>query len=95
MPISRTDVERVAHLARLELGEQELQRLSADLMSIIGYVETLEKIDTTDVVPQTQFISAENVFRKDEPHESLPREQALKNAPRSTDEFFLVPKVIG
>jgi aspartyl-tRNA(Asn)/glutamyl-tRNA(Gln) amidotransferase subunit C len=95
MPISITDVEKVALLARLKLGEDELKNLASDLMSIIGYVETLEKIDTTNVEPQTQFISAENVFRADEPRESLPREQALKNAPRSTDEFFLVPKVLG
>jgi aspartyl-tRNA(Asn)/glutamyl-tRNA(Gln) amidotransferase subunit C len=95
MPISITDVEKVALLARLKLGEDELKNLASDLMSIIGYVETLEKIDTSNVEPQTQFISAENVFRADEPRESLPREQALKNAPRCTDEFFLVPKVIG
>lgn len=95
MPISKKDVEKVAQLARLELGEEELEKLATDLTAIVGYVETLEKIDTSGVEPQTQFISAENVFREDEPRDSLPREQALKNAPRKTNEFFLVPKVLG
>ncbi|MBN4076456.1 Asp-tRNA(Asn)/Glu-tRNA(Gln) amidotransferase subunit GatC [Gemmatimonas aurantiaca] len=95
MPISKRDVEKVAQLARLELGEEELDTLANDLTDIVGYVETLEKIDTSGVNPQTQFIATENVFREDEPRASLPREQALKNAPRKTEEFFLVPKVLG
>lgn len=95
MPISRKDVEKVAHLARLRLAEEELDRLADELAAIVGYVETLEKVDTAGVEPQTQFIAAENVFRADSSHTCLPRSEALKNAPNKTDEFFLVPKVIG
>ena len=95
MPISRTDVEKVAHLARLKFSEDEVSRLADELAAIVGYVETLEAVDTSNVEPQTQFISAENVFREDVARECLPRTEALRNAPRKTEEFFLAPKVIG
>lgn len=82
-------------MARLRLAEEEIDRLVDELAAIVGYVETLDQVDTAGVEPQTQFIAAENVFRADTPQACLARGEALKNAPQKTDEFFLVPKVIG
>ena len=95
MPLTKSDVEKVAFLARLELSDEQVNQLTTQLSDIVGYMEKLNSIDTDGVEPQTQFISAENVFRDDVPRPCLPREEALRNAAAKTDEFFLAPKVIG
>lgn len=95
MPLSREDIEKIGRLARLRLSEHEVSSLANDMAAIVGYVETLEKVDTQGVSARSQFIQAENVFREDEEKPCLPRAEALKNAPRHDDQYFLVPKVIG
>ncbi|MFQ5606917.1 MAG: Asp-tRNA(Asn)/Glu-tRNA(Gln) amidotransferase subunit GatC, partial [Candidatus Zixiibacteriota bacterium] len=87
--------QKVGHLARLELSESELAALAADMDAIVGYVETLERVDTGDISARSQFVQAENVFREDREGGCLPRGEALRNAPRHDEEYFLVPKVIG
>lgn len=95
MPLSRDDIEKIGRLARLRLAEEELSSLADDMAAIVGYIETLEKVDTEGVSARSQFIAVENVFREDIEKPCLPRSEALKNAPRHDDEHFLVPKVIG
>ena len=88
------EVRKVASLARLTLNEQELTACGEQLTVILDYVSLLNEVDTTDVAPMPHPIAAENVFRDDEQRESLPREAALANAPKTDGQFFLVPKIL-
>ena len=94
MSITRDDVKHVAHLAKLELTESEIDEYTRQLGDILTYMEKLNQLDTTDVKPLSHVMEVTNAFREDEPQPSLDREDALSNAPESDDEFFLVPKVI-
>ncbi|MBP1648583.1 MAG: aspartyl/glutamyl-tRNA amidotransferase subunit [Bacteroidetes bacterium] len=95
MPVTIQDVEHVAALARLSFSEEEKMKLTAQLNEILLYMEQLNTLDTTNVEPLSHVIELQNVFRPDVLRPSLPREEALKNAPAYTEEFFKVPKVIG
>ena len=93
--ISRADVEHVAKLAHLSFDEAGTADCIAKLGSILEYMQELRKIDTTDVPPTTHVLDLENVFREDEVGETLPREQALANAPETVEgRFFHVPRII-
>jgi len=94
MAIDRKTVEHVAKLARLELGPEDLERYGKQLGAILDYIAQLEKLDLKDVEPLVHPAETSNVFRADEPRPSLPREEALKNAPEKTGDFFVVPKVV-
>jgi aspartyl-tRNA(Asn)/glutamyl-tRNA(Gln) amidotransferase subunit C len=93
MALSREEVEKVALLARLHLSHEELARMTVQLNEIVTYVAQLQELDTTDVEPLAHPLPVTNVFRKDEPRDSLPRELALQNAPKQDGEYFLVPPV--
>jgi aspartyl-tRNA(Asn)/glutamyl-tRNA(Gln) amidotransferase subunit C len=95
MPLEKAQVEHIAHLARLKLSPDEIEKLTLEMTVIIDYFEQLQLVDTDGVEPRDQFIIAENVFRDDIVRPSLTRGQALSNAPESDGEFFHVPKVIG
>ena len=95
MPLSCAQVEHIAKLARLNLSPAEIEKFTHELTAILSYVDQLQTVDTTGVEPQNQFIKAENVFREDIVEDSLPREEALKNAPDRDEEYFHVPKVIS
>ena len=95
MPLSRAQVEHIAKLARLNLTSDEVDKYTRELTVILTYIDQLQAVDTTGVEPKNQFITAENVFREDIPEASLPRDEALRNAPDHDDKYFHVPKVIG
>lgn len=95
MSLSRSEVEKVSLLARLSLSEDELDRLSRQLSGVLEYIALLGEVDTTDVAPLAHPLELQNVFRDDCPRESLPREQALANAPAHDGECYLVPAVLG
>ena len=95
MPVTIKDVEHVAALARLSFSEEEKQKLTAQLNEILRYMEQLNTLDTSNVEPLSHVIELQNVFREDVLRPSVSREEALKNAPSRTEEFFKVPKVIG
>ena len=95
MSLTRQDVERVALLARLRFTEAELDALTRQLGQVITYVEQLGELNTENVEPMAQAVEVFSVFREDEPRPSLPREQALANAPHADGECFLVPPVLG
>lgn len=92
--LTRDEVERVAVLARLKLSDAELDSLTAQLGQILGHMEQLNELDTEDVDPMVHAIELQNVFRADEVRESLPREDALANAPKTDGQFFLVPQIL-
>jgi aspartyl-tRNA(Asn)/glutamyl-tRNA(Gln) amidotransferase subunit C len=87
-------VRHVAHLARLELNEQELAQFTKQLASILEYMEKLQNLDTATVEPTSHAMPLKNVFREDEVKPSLPVKDVLKNAPAKEGNFFKVPKVI-
>lgn len=90
-PITAEEVRRIARLAHLELTSEEVERLSREMGSILAYVQQLEEVDVTDVAP-TAHVRVERLpLRKDEPETSLPRELALREAPRVTMDGFAVP----
>jgi aspartyl-tRNA(Asn)/glutamyl-tRNA(Gln) amidotransferase subunit C len=84
----------VADLARLKVSDEELDALANDLRAIVGYVEVLNEVDTTDVAPMVHAMELNNVLRPDQLVASLPRKDALSNAPKTDGEFFLVPPII-
>ena len=93
--LSRDEVAKVAHLARLKLSESELDSLTVQLGKVLDYVRVLDNVDTTDVQPMSHAVEMSNVFREDELRPSLPRDAALSNAPKSDGQSFLVPPILG
>jgi aspartyl-tRNA(Asn)/glutamyl-tRNA(Gln) amidotransferase subunit C len=89
------DVEYVAALARLSLDDREKEMYTHQLNEILAYVEQLNKLDTSAVEPLEHVIDLTNVTRDDAVTPSLPRGEALKNAPDRTEKFFKVPTVRG
>ena len=95
MPVTIADVEHVAHLARLSFSDDEKVRLTKELNSILEYMDQLNTLDTSGVEPLEHVIQLQNVFREDVVTPGVTREEALKNAPAHSEEFFKVPKVIS
>lgn len=95
MGVTIKDVEYIAELARLEFTEEEKKLFTEQLNQILEYVEQLNSVNTDDVPPLSHVLELTNVFREDVVKPSIPTEEALKNAPSATEEFFRVPKVIG
>lgn len=89
------DVRHVAKLARLDLSEQELERYTQQLGSILHYVNKISELDVTDVPPMEHALPLHNVLRDDIPEPALPVEKALSNAPQRDGDFFSVPKILG
>ncbi|MEO7296029.1 MAG: Asp-tRNA(Asn)/Glu-tRNA(Gln) amidotransferase subunit GatC [Candidatus Limnocylindria bacterium] len=92
--ISRDDVEHVAHLARLHLSDEEVDRMQTQLSNILEAIETLRDVDTSHVGPTASVIQLENVMREDEARPGLSRDAALANAPLRDDPFLRVPTVL-
>jgi aspartyl-tRNA(Asn)/glutamyl-tRNA(Gln) amidotransferase subunit C len=95
MSLTRADVEKVALLARLRLSEAELETMTGQLAQIVGYVDQLAAVDTEGVEPMAHAVETANVFAEDRVEPSLPREQALANAPSHNGRGYLVPAVLG
>jgi aspartyl-tRNA(Asn)/glutamyl-tRNA(Gln) amidotransferase subunit C len=93
--LTRADVEKVALLARLRLNEHELETMTGQLAQIVGYVDQLADVNTESVEPMAHAVEVTNVFAEDVVEPSLPREQALANAPNHNDRGYLVPAVLG
>ena len=94
MSISREDVEHVAYLARLGLTEEEKDRLAQQLSNILDAMQVIARLDTSAIPPTAQVIPLSNVMREDEVRPSFDREEILKNAPRRSGDYFLVPAVL-
>ena len=98
MPISQADIEKVAQLAHLELGEVELKTLGSQIAEIVNYVEQLNELDTSNVEPATGGLTPEgertDSSRDDEIAGSLGQQTALAEAPDAASGHFRVPKVL-
>ncbi len=94
MKITAEEVLHVAKLARLEIDPDSVDQMADQLATILTYVEKLGEVNTENVSPTSHAIALTNAFREDEVRDSLPREEALENAPAKEDNGFIVPKVI-
>lgn len=87
-------VDKLANLARLQFNAEEKEEIKNDLQKMIGFIDKLNELDTTGVLPLLHMSDNVNVLREDDVSGMISREDALKNAPLHDDQFFKVPKVI-
>jgi aspartyl-tRNA(Asn)/glutamyl-tRNA(Gln) amidotransferase subunit C len=95
MAITREDVLHVARLARLEIPDDQVERVQAELGAILEAVSKVSELDLEDVKPTSHPLDLVNVWGADDPRPSLPREDALANAPDPVEGAFRVPAVGG
>ena len=94
MNIDSDTVDKIAHLARLELAPDEKEEMIADMNKILGFMAKLNEVDTNGVEPLVYMSDEVNVFREDVVKQEITTEEALQNAPKHDDQYFLVAKVI-
>lgn len=94
MKIDRPLLDKIAHLARLELDEKDAEKVMQDMTTIVEWVEKLNEVDTEGVEPLTSMSHELNAFREDKAKTTLTHEEVLKNAPQRDENFFRVPKVL-
>jgi len=92
--IDKSQVTKVAKLARLDLTEAEIEEFASQLDAIIGYVERMNELNTEGVEPMAHCLPVSNVFRDDTIKESLGTEKTLANAPEQDGAFFKVPRIL-
>jgi aspartyl-tRNA(Asn)/glutamyl-tRNA(Gln) amidotransferase subunit C len=93
--LTRSDVEHVAHLARLGLAGAELDVLEGELNHILEQYAKLAELDTDAIPPTAQVIELENILREDMPRPSMAVEEVLANAPERRGDAFVVPAILG
>ena len=98
MALTKKEVEKIAELARLELGEEEKEKFAEDLSSVLGYVQKLSEVNIEKVEPMTGGTSLESVTRKDDETKCLSdsqmRGQILNASPNREDDYFKVPSIL-
>jgi len=94
MKVDQETLQKIAHLARLEVRAEEEADLLTSLNNVLTWMEQLNEVDTTGVDPLIHISEELNVLRPDVVGEHLSREQALANAPQHDQQFFQVPKVL-
>ncbi|HWI60981.1 MAG TPA: Asp-tRNA(Asn)/Glu-tRNA(Gln) amidotransferase subunit GatC [Symbiobacteriaceae bacterium] len=93
MALTRSQVEHVARLARLALSEAEKETYTEQLSRILDHVESMNRLDTSNVPPTYHAVALQNVLRADKPHQSLDRGKVLAQAPDQESGCFKVPKI--
>ena len=94
MAIDRAAVDHVARLARLDLTEEERERMRVELGQILDHAEKIQALDLDKVEPTSHSVSIRNAMRPDEVRPSLPPEEVLANAPEVEDGRIRVPRII-
>lgn len=94
MELTTDELAKVAHLARLEWNPAQAETLGKSLNMILTYMQELNELDTAGVEPTVHAVEMTNVWREDVPHDSLPHDEALSNAPERDGEYFKVPKLV-
>lgn len=95
MALTTDDVARLAALARIELTDQELERMAPELDIILEAVASVSEVTDADVPPMSHAMPLTNVFREDVVRPGLAQEQALAGAPATDEGKFLVPRILG
>ncbi|GAY77607.1 MULTISPECIES: Asp-tRNA(Asn)/Glu-tRNA(Gln) amidotransferase subunit GatC [Sporolactobacillus] len=93
--IDKDQVKYVANLARLSFTDEEIETFTTQLDDIIGFAEQLNELNTDGIEPTTHVRDMYNVMREDVVEPSLPREEALKNAPEQEDGQIKVPQIMS
>ena len=91
--ISEDDVRYVARLARLRIEPDEAARMTGELTRILGHIGKMSELDLSDVPPTAHVLDVAGVTRDDRERPSLPRDEALRNAPAVSDDCFRVPRM--
>jgi len=94
MQIDKDTVAKIAHLARLEVSEQQSVELVGDMNKILDFMAKLNEVDTSNVEPLIYMTNEVNTLREDVVKQEITHEEALSNAPEQDGKHFLVPKVI-
>lgn len=94
MSIDKDTARRVAHLARIEVAESDLEPLASELSAILGFMEQLSEVDVTDVEPMTSVTPMALPLREDAVTDGGYPDRVLANAPDARAGFFTVPKVV-
>jgi aspartyl-tRNA(Asn)/glutamyl-tRNA(Gln) amidotransferase subunit C len=95
MNITEAEIKKLAHLARLELNDQEAREMQGDMQKILSFVDKIQELNLEGIEP-LEFLNAEgNVLRADVVLQEITHEEALSNAPQRDTDYFKVPKVIG
>ena len=94
MTLDKETLDKIAHLARLEINESDRDKMLADMNNMVAFVEKLKEVDTKGVEPLTSMTHEMNAMRDDVVKELLTKEEALKLAPKHDADFFRVPKVL-
>jgi aspartyl-tRNA(Asn)/glutamyl-tRNA(Gln) amidotransferase subunit C len=95
MKVDNKVVDKLADLAKLEFDESSKKEIIGDLNRILTFVEKLEELDTKNVEPLKYITEEVNMMREDITKKELTKEDALKNAPKSDSDYFIVPKVLN
>ncbi len=95
MQVDSKLVSHLAHLSRLEVAPQKMDKLVNDMQELVGFVAQLNNLDTTGIEPLMHMGDTKNILREDKVIPSISREEALQNAPATDGVFFQVPKVIS
>jgi aspartyl-tRNA(Asn)/glutamyl-tRNA(Gln) amidotransferase subunit C len=94
MSLERSDVEKIAHLARLAVDDGQLDRVAGDLSRILALVEQMNAVDTAGVTPMAHPLHMDQRLREDVVTESDHRDDYQRTAPAAESGLYLVPKVI-
>tara|TARA_Y100000816_G_C26073162_1_gene564691 strand:- start:1398 stop:1685 length:288 start_codon:yes stop_codon:yes gene_type:complete len=94
MSIDKNQVKKVAKLSRISLDDSKLESFSKDLDSILNFVDQLNKLDTSKVIPLSSVLDKTLVPRNDKINDGEKKNEILKNSPNKNEDFFIVPKVI-
>jgi aspartyl-tRNA(Asn)/glutamyl-tRNA(Gln) amidotransferase subunit C len=94
MKVDEALVRRIAHLARIEVSDKDVEHLEGELSSILGFVERLSEVDTDNVEPMTSAVETSMRERKDIVTDGGYADDIVKNAPERDEHYFMVPKVV-
>ena len=94
MKITKETIDYVAALSKLQLTEAESTKVMEDMEKILSYMETMDKLDTSNVEPMSHVFEITNVFRADEVTNGNEREILLSNTKSKKDGCFMVPKTV-
>lgn len=94
MKVDKETVEKIAHLSRLELKNEELDKMQNDLSNILDWVDKLNELETDKIEPLISMSDNKNIMREDVIKEHISHQDALKNAPKKDSDYIRVPKVL-
>lgn len=94
MKLSKDEIASIAHLSRLELSQEETEKFTSHINTLLEHFQNLQELDTSAIEPTSHVIPVFNVFREDEVRPSLTPEEVVANGPQVADNCFVVPRVV-